>query len=133
MVDSGSAYVFRRNGSSWVAEQELLPEDRAAGDHFGAPVSVSGDVVVVGARLDDDNGTNSGSAYVFTLTCGNGVVDLGEQCDDGNNDDGDGCSFDCLFGSGGVPILPHEGLILFAALLLGTSIWMIQRRLRFQT
>jgi len=28
-------------------------------------------------------------------TCPNGVVDDGEQCDDGNSSDGDGCSSDC--------------------------------------
>ena len=67
--------------------------------------------------------------------CGDGVVNdaPNEQCDDGNNDDGDGCSFDCLIESGGVPILPQLGLILFAMLLLGTSFWLIQRRLRFRT
>jgi cysteine-rich repeat protein len=38
--------------------------------------------------------------------CGDGILNttLGEQCDDGNNDDGDGCSFNCLnetiYGSG---------------------------------
>lgn len=30
-----------------------------------------------------------------TCACGNGVMNSGEQCDDGNNQGGDGCSFDC--------------------------------------
>src|SRR5262249_43166934 len=30
-----------------------------------------------------------------SAVCGNGKVEDGEQCDDGNNDDGDGCSSDC--------------------------------------
>ena len=29
-------------------------------------------------------------------TCGNGVLDYGEECDDGNNMDGDGCSSVCI-------------------------------------
>ena len=33
----------------------------------------------------------------------------------------------------GIPVLPQPGLILFAALLLSTSIWMIQQRLRSRT
>ena len=28
-------------------------------------------------------------------TCGNGIVEEGEECDDGNTEDGDGCSSDC--------------------------------------
>ena len=27
--------------------------------------------------------------------CGNGILEEGEECDDGNNEDGDGCSADC--------------------------------------
>jgi|CXWL01.1.fsa_nt_gi hypothetical protein len=64
-TDSGSAYVFRRNGLVWVQEQKLLASDGAAGDLFGAAVSVTGDLAVVGAWLDDDNGSASGSVYVF--------------------------------------------------------------------
>ena len=29
-------------------------------------MSIDGDTVVIGARYDDDKGSNSGSAYVFT-------------------------------------------------------------------
>ena len=62
---SGSAYVFKRTGASWAQETKLLPSDGAAFDFFGKSVSISGDYAVVGAQEDDDNGTNSGSAYVF--------------------------------------------------------------------
>ncbi|MCH8304485.1 MAG: T9SS type A sorting domain-containing protein [Candidatus Marinimicrobia bacterium] len=62
---SGSAYVFKRSGTSWAQETKLLPSDAAAGDFFGKSVSISGDYAVVGAQENDDNGTNSGSAYVF--------------------------------------------------------------------
>jgi cysteine-rich repeat protein len=33
--------------------------------------------------------------------CGNGVIDPGEECDDGNRVSGDGCSFECLREDGG--------------------------------
>ena len=62
--DSGSAYVYRWNDTSYD-EFKLTASDGAAGDYFGSSVSVSGDVVVVGAYMDDDNGDNSGSAYVY--------------------------------------------------------------------
>ena len=35
-------------------------------DAFGYSVSIDGDTVVIGAFGDDDKGSNSGSAYVFT-------------------------------------------------------------------
>ncbi len=72
--DSGSAYVFRHddNGTPsdpsddfWIEEDKLTASDAAAGDQFGTSVSISGDRAVVGAHLDDDAGTFSGSAYVF--------------------------------------------------------------------
>ena len=44
---------------------KLLASDGAAVDRFGYSVSISGDQLVVGAYEDDDNGTNSGSAYVY--------------------------------------------------------------------
>jgi len=62
---SGSAYVFVRTGTSWAQEAKLLAGDGAPGDHFGYSVSLSGDTALVGAVHDDDNGSNSGSAYVF--------------------------------------------------------------------
>ena len=63
--DSGSAYVFVRSGASWSQQQKLTASDAAAGDGFGVSVSISGDAAVVGAFRDDDNGSNSGSAYVL--------------------------------------------------------------------
>ena len=30
--------------------------------------------------------------YCIKKLCGNGKIDEGEQCDDGNSEDGDGCS-----------------------------------------
>ena len=64
-LSSGSAYVFVRSGAVWTEEAKLLASDGAAGDYFGNAVSVSGDTAVMGAFGDDDNGNNSGSAYVF--------------------------------------------------------------------
>ena len=63
--ESGSAYVFHRSGSSWSEEDKLTASSSAPSDRFGASVSISGDRVIVGARRDDHNGTDSGAAYVF--------------------------------------------------------------------
>ena len=62
--DSGSAYVF--SASTGTQLHKLLSQDGSALDFFGNSVAVSGETVVVGAYKDDDNGTNSGSAYVFS-------------------------------------------------------------------
>jgi cysteine-rich repeat protein len=43
----------------------LLAYDAANSDEFGSSVAISGDTVVVGARYDDDKGSNSGAAYVY--------------------------------------------------------------------
>ncbi|MEE8171163.1 MAG: FG-GAP repeat protein, partial [Phycisphaerae bacterium] len=69
-VDSGAAYVFRLAGGSWVQEAKLVGADTAAGDEFGRWVSIHNDTAVVGARLDDDAGAKSGSAYVFRFNSG---------------------------------------------------------------
>ena len=69
-TDSGSAFVFRRDtagdlASGWTQVAKLTADDGAADDWFGRSVSIDGDTMVVGANRDDDNGTSSGSAYVF--------------------------------------------------------------------
>ncbi|MHC5005609.1 MAG: FG-GAP repeat protein, partial [Planctomycetota bacterium] len=64
-VESGAAYVFRFDGSDWNEEAKLLAGDGQAGDTFGSAVAVNGDVIAIGACRDDDNGIDSGSAYVF--------------------------------------------------------------------
>jgi hypothetical protein len=64
--NSGSAYVFVRNGGSWGLQAKLVPDDGARDDYFGWAVAVSGDCVLVGAYADDDRGGASGSVYVFT-------------------------------------------------------------------
>ena len=78
--DSGSAYVFTKptTGDGWAdwddpnkvdkAEltAKLIASDAATGDEFGISVTIDGDAIAVGAYLDDANGTDSGSAYVFT-------------------------------------------------------------------
>lgn len=44
---------------------------------------------------NSSNSTNGGCTNC-KLNCGNGVLDSGEECDDGNTVDGDGCSSQCL-------------------------------------
>jgi pimeloyl-ACP methyl ester carboxylesterase len=49
-TNSGSVYVFVRNGSGeWIQQAKLLPNDGAAYGYFGYSVSVFGDTAVIGA------------------------------------------------------------------------------------
>ena len=64
-TDKGSAYIFVRDGESWTVQAKLTASDAAGGENFGNSVSISGDYAIVGAYEDDDDGTNSGSAYLF--------------------------------------------------------------------
>ena len=72
-VDSGSAYVYTPDGNGFWSEQQLLQAtDGASTDLFGTSISLSEDTILIGASGDDDNGTSSGSSYVFTRN-GNNV------------------------------------------------------------
>ena len=66
--NAGAAYVYRYDGSGWEISGYLLPQDPAASDNFGRSVAISGNTIVVGSSGDDDNGSASGSAYVFVRT-----------------------------------------------------------------
>jgi len=63
--DSGAAYVFKREGTSWTQQAKVKPSDAdPQGDKFGWSVSISGDRAIVGAVLADDP-NYGGAAYVF--------------------------------------------------------------------
>jgi hypothetical protein len=66
-AESGSAYVYTFDGTSWRETQKLTASDGDAGDFFGFSAAIYGDAAIVGAYLDDDNGTKSGSAYIYSF------------------------------------------------------------------
>ncbi len=45
---------------------KLTASDAEGGDYFGDSVAISGDTALIAATGNDDGGTDSGSAYVFT-------------------------------------------------------------------
>ena len=66
--DKGSVYVFVKPSGGWVDATEtakLTASDAAANDEFGHSVAVSAQTVAAAAPFDDDEGSDSGSAYVF--------------------------------------------------------------------
>ena len=65
--DSGSAYVYFREGNSWKRQAKLIPSDSAKGDAFGSSVFVLGNTAVIGSNGNTHNGVRfCGAAYVFT-------------------------------------------------------------------
>ncbi len=54
--------------------------------------SIGKGVIGGGGNGDDGDGGDDGGE----IACGNGILELGEECDDGNSVSGDGCSSACL-------------------------------------
>ena len=131
---SGSAYLF--NAATGVQIAKLLPSDGVGGDHFGFSIALADGIVAVGMRLDDDNGPNSGSAYLFDASTGvqiakliaddgaahdhfgysiaiaNGVVAVGARLDDdkdNGNDSGSAYLFDATTGVQIAKLLASDG------------------------
>ena len=57
--------------------------------------------------------------------CGNGILELGEQCDDGNNVDGDGCQADCT-----VPLTCSDGTPNGESVICGSNVGACQQGVR---
>ncbi len=71
---SGSAYLFDVTTGSQLLK--LIASDATLGDIFGWSVAISGNTALVGAHGDDDNGSSSGSAYLFDVTTGSQLAKL---------------------------------------------------------
>ena len=88
--DVGAVYLFERDGPQWTppeaadpgeGEGEVQPEDPTssgafakltsgdghAADRFGDSIDLDGGHAIVGAPSDDDNGSYSGSAYIYPI------------------------------------------------------------------
>ena len=64
----GAAYVFdARTGQQSV---KLSPDDNEVADRFGNAVSIYSQTAIVGSAYDSDNGSESGSAYLFDTATG---------------------------------------------------------------
>jgi len=65
---SGSVYIYQKDvggDSNWGLIKKIIPSDSEPIDFFGASVSISGDILAVGAFSDDDVANQSGAAYIF--------------------------------------------------------------------
>jgi hypothetical protein len=62
----GSAYVFRRQNSGWFPEKKLTADNGFVATDFGSAVSISSDIIAIGARYDAEEGLKSGAGYVYS-------------------------------------------------------------------
>jgi uncharacterized protein (DUF2345 family) len=60
----GSAYIFKRDGETWIEQAKLTGSGFDVNTYFGSSVSLSGDYAIVGAILDENR---KGSAYVYDI------------------------------------------------------------------
>lgn len=89
-VDTGSVYIFVRANDTWTEQAKLIASDAAMSDRFGWTVAIDGDTAVIGAIGQDDNGINSGAAYVFTRDNGTWTEQSKLTASDGAANDGFG-------------------------------------------
>jgi hypothetical protein len=79
-ADAGAAYVFVNNAGTWTQQAYIKASNTNVQDNFGRMLSLSGDTLAVGARLEGglstgingnqtqsgDQGFRSGAVYVYT-------------------------------------------------------------------
>jgi hypothetical protein len=72
--DAGAAYVFEYYNQSGGQREEIkkliATSDWESDAYFGNSVATNGDLIVIGAFNDEDNGENSGSVYLFQRNTG---------------------------------------------------------------
>lgn len=61
-VNSGSAYVFLRSGSTWSQQAKLDLPEGAANEYFGGAVAIDGDTIAIGAA---NASLGNGAVIVF--------------------------------------------------------------------
>jgi cysteine-rich repeat protein len=111
-LDRGAVWVLFLNPNGTVKSHRKISHTQGSftgtlDDVYGFGVSVSslgnlsgagaGDLAV-GALLDDDGGPDRGAVWILFLDgafCSDEIRNGGEQCDDGNLEDGDGCDHIC--------------------------------------
>jgi len=81
--NSGSVYVYIRNGDVWIEQQKLSASDGSVNDQYGHSIALAGNRAIIGAPLDDnhlshdpgfaqdsDYSFDAGSAYVYRDNAG---------------------------------------------------------------
>ena len=98
-TNAGAAYLFVRNGATWSQQDYLKASNTGVDDEFGSAVTLSGDIVVVGAVAEGSNaiGVNgdqvnnsapgAGATYVFGLGTGDNKPPVADDQNTSTNED----------------------------------------------
>jgi predicted porin len=80
--NAGAAYVFTRTGGVWSQQAYIKASNAGANKNFSGSISIEGDTLAVGSRLEDSNATGidgnqgnsnapaSGAVYLFKRNAG---------------------------------------------------------------
>ena len=64
--DAGQVYVFKHSGTNdWTLEATLEASDKTSSMRFASGISMTPNVLVVGAHQEGTGGANAGAAYIF--------------------------------------------------------------------
>jgi hypothetical protein len=92
-LKKGSVYIYEKNEDTniWEKTQKIFASQSSLNDEFGAAISVSGDYLVVGAKLQDSEtgGTNAGAVYLYKYGTSwyeiDKLIGVGESIYEGNH------------------------------------------------
>lgn len=84
-TDAGAVYIYKRDNDVWVKQAKLTAPDGNDDDFFGESVSISDDLLIIGASGDDENGSDiiydemiyeitAGAAYIYKLNGSNWIL-----------------------------------------------------------
>jgi hypothetical protein len=106
--ERGAAYIFEREGSTWVERATLSPATAAsdAGDAFGHDVALVGDTALIGAPRSFDG---RGVAHVFVRSDDSWAPQATLIADDGENGDAFGGSVALAEGRALIGASGHDG------------------------
>lgn len=73
-TSKGQAYLFKRTGTTWSQIDSFQSSDPSNYDQFGFSLALSYPYLLAGTPFDDTALSNQGSAYIYQITCPNGIA-----------------------------------------------------------
>ena len=64
-IKSGAVYLYYFNGIDWIEHSKIIAYDGEQYDRFGYSIDIYSNKLIVGSIYDDDQGEDSGSAYLY--------------------------------------------------------------------